>query len=133
MTAEARPQHESQPSTVPGLPPRVDIERFRADLREGGVEELVDVLLGTFVEDCPKRFAALEQAVREGNAKTVQSAAHAFKSGAGTIRATFLADGLAAVEAAARTDHLEQATQLLEQIRIEHLAVLRELEAVLQP
>ena len=133
MTIKAQPHSTFATSVVQSLSPRVDIERFRVDLREGGVEELIDTLLSTFVEDCPRRFTALEDAVRDGNAKSVQSAAHAFKSGAGTIRATFLADGLAAVETAARAGLLEEATLLLEQIRIEHLAVLRELEVELAP
>jgi HPt (histidine-containing phosphotransfer) domain-containing protein len=111
------------------LVPHVDIERFRADLREGGVEEMLGILLDTFVQDCPGRFAALEQAVQDGTAKTIESAAHAFKSGAGTVRATVLADGLREIEATGRSGKLEAVPELLEQIRSEYLAVLRELDA----
>jgi HPt (histidine-containing phosphotransfer) domain-containing protein len=109
----------------------VDLQRFRGDLREAGIEEMVGPLLKTFMEDCPVRFAALEQAVQQGNAKAIESAAHAFKSGAGTIRATLLADALAAMEAAAHAGRLESVGVSLEEIRTEHLAVLRELELVL--
>ena len=109
----------------------VDLERFRRDLRKAGVEEMVGTLLKTFMEDCPGRFAALEQAVQQGNAKTIESAAHAVKSGAGTIRATLLADALAALEAAAHAGRLESTEVSLEEIRSEHLAVLRELELLL--
>ena len=90
---------------------------------------MVEILLDTFVEDCPGRLAALELAVKEGNAKTIESAAHAFKSGAGTVRATALADGLSEVEAAGRSGKLQAIPQLLERIRAEYIAVLRELEA----
>ena len=90
---------------------------------------MLEILLDTFVEDCPGRLAALELAVKEGNAKTIESAAHAFKSGAGTVRATVLADGLRAVEAAGRSGNLQAVPQLLERIRAEYIAVLRELEA----
>ena len=93
---------------------------------------MVVPLLQTFVEDCPARFAALEQAVESGDAKAIESAAHAFKSGSGTIRATVLAERLAAAEASAGAGHLESAPILLEEIRIEYAAVLRELEAVLR-
>jgi HPt (histidine-containing phosphotransfer) domain-containing protein len=113
-------------------PPHVDLARFRTDLREAGVEEIIGTLLQTFVEDAPARFAALERAVKERNPKAVESAAHAFKSGAGTIRATVLADGLAQAEATGRTGNLESMTALLEQIRHEYLAVVRELEATPQ-
>jgi HPt (histidine-containing phosphotransfer) domain-containing protein len=109
--------------------PRVDVKRFRAELSEAGVEDMIGVLLDTFARDCPERLAALEQAVQQGDAKAIESAAHAFKSGAGTIRATFLADRLAEAEAAAHASNLESVARLLEQIRIEHHAVLRELAA----
>jgi len=92
---------------------------------------MVGSLLQTFVEDCPARFAALKQAVEAGDAKAIESAAHAFKSGSGTIRATVLADRLAAAEAAAHARQLEATATLFEEIRIEHAAVLRELEAFL--
>jgi HPt (histidine-containing phosphotransfer) domain-containing protein len=107
----------------------VDVERFRADLREAGVEEMIGTLLDTFVEDAPRRFAALEQATKSQDAKAVEAAAHAFKSGAGTIRATSLADLLAQVETAARTGRLDIVSDLLETIRYEYLVVMGELEA----
>ena len=107
----------------------MDVERFRADLREAGVEEMIGTLLDTFVEDAPLRFAALEQATKNQDAKAVETAAHAFKSGAGTIRATFLADFLAKIETAGRTGRLEIVSDLLETVRNEYLAVMGELEA----
>ena len=107
----------------------MDVERFRAELREAGVEEMVGDLLETFRQDAPARLAALEDAVRGGDPATVQKAAHAFKSGAGTVRATALADMLARAEASGRTNHLESLGELMEQIRAEYLAVLHELEA----
>lgn len=110
----------------------MDLARFRTDLREAGVEEIIGTLLQTFAEDAPARFAALDQAVREGNAKAVESAAHSFKSGAGTIRATLLAEGLELAEATGRAGNLESMTGLLEQIRREYLAVVSELEATPQ-
>jgi HPt (histidine-containing phosphotransfer) domain-containing protein len=107
----------------------VDVERFRAELREAGVEEMIGTLLDTFVEDAPMRFAALEQATKNQDAKAVATAAHAFKSGAGTIHATSLAAALSNAETAGRTGQLESNAELLEQIRAEYLAVVRELKA----
>jgi HPt (histidine-containing phosphotransfer) domain-containing protein len=105
----------------------VDVERFRAELREAGVEEMIGTLLDTFVEDAPVRFAALEQATKNQDAKAVEVAAHAFKSGAGTIHATCLAVALRDAEMAGRTGKLESTAELLEQVRTEYLAVVREL------
>lgn len=93
---------------------------------------MVGALLTTFAQDCPERFATLEQAVQQGNTKAIESAAHAFKSGAGTVRATVLAGGLASVEAAARAGNLDSIPEMLEQIRAEYVAVLREIYAVAQ-
>jgi HPt (histidine-containing phosphotransfer) domain-containing protein len=92
---------------------------------------MLGTLLTTFAEDAPARFAALEQAARTGDAKAIETAAHAFKSGAGTIHATVLATALANAELAAHGGHLEAITELIEQIRSEHHAVLRELGATL--
>ena len=89
---------------------------------------MVDALLLTFVEDCPGRFAALEKAVQEADAKAIESAAHAFKSGAGTIRASVLAERLALVEVGAHSGRLESIAALLDQVRVEHVAVLRQLK-----
>jgi HPt (histidine-containing phosphotransfer) domain-containing protein len=128
----AKPQLSSDPVESNCVQtPRVDVERFRAELREHGVEEVMGALLSTFVQDAPGRFADLEHAVQGGNAKDIESAAHAFKSGAGTIRATVLADGLDEAEAAGRAGKLESITGLLEQIRSEYMGVVRELEATL--
>jgi HPt (histidine-containing phosphotransfer) domain-containing protein len=111
--------------------PRVDVERFRAELSEAGVGEMLGPLLATFAEDAVVRFAALEQAAQSSDAKAIEAAAHAYKSGAGTVHASVLAAALANVENAARAGHLETITDLIEQIRGEHHAALRELETIL--
>ncbi|HEX9084230.1 MAG TPA: hypothetical protein VF836_05800, partial [Gemmatimonadaceae bacterium] len=54
-----RPPSDSQDSKAAHPSPHVDVERFRADLRAAGVEEMIGTLLETFVEDAPVRFAAL--------------------------------------------------------------------------
>jgi HPt (histidine-containing phosphotransfer) domain-containing protein len=109
--------------------PHVDVERFRAELREAGVEEMIGDLLQTFLQDAPARLAAVEDAVRSGDPTSIRKAAHAFKSGAGTVRASALAEMLAQAEAAGRTNRLECLGELIEQIRAEYRAVLQELEA----
>jgi HPt (histidine-containing phosphotransfer) domain-containing protein len=128
MPTNALPKSPAPNSIVARASPRVDVERFRADLREGGVEEMLTILLETFVQDCPGRLAALEQAVRDEDPKTIESAAHAFKSGAGTVRATVLADALRELEAAGRSGNLADVAGLVEHVRAECVAALRELE-----
>lgn len=129
ILTKPRPHSDSPNSNSAPPQPHVDVERFRAELREAGVEEMIGDLLDTFLQDAPVRFATLENAAQSGNPKEIESAAHAFKSGAGTIRASVLADKLAEVEAAGRSNRLESLGELIEQIRTEHLAVAREIEA----
>jgi HPt (histidine-containing phosphotransfer) domain-containing protein len=95
------------------------------------VDEMLGPLLTTFLEDAPARFAALEKAVQSGDAKAIEIAAHAFKSGAGTIHATVLAAALANAETAARGGNMETITGLFGEIRSEHFAALLELQAIL--
>jgi HPt (histidine-containing phosphotransfer) domain-containing protein len=130
MPTNALPKSAAPTSVVTSVNPRVDVERFRADLREGGVEEMLAILLETFVQDCPGRLADLERSVKDGNPKQIESAAHAFKSGAGTVRATVLANALRELEAAGRSGNLTGVGGLLQHVRTECGAVLRELETV---
>jgi HPt (histidine-containing phosphotransfer) domain-containing protein len=130
MLTRPRPPSDLSENPAP-TSRRVDVERFRTELSEAGVEEMLGALLTTYVEDAPIRFAALDHAAQSGDAKAIESAAHAFKSGAGTIHATVLAAALANAENAARGGHLDAITDLIEQIRGEHHAVLRELQAIL--
>lgn len=89
VATQTKPSQSQADSSKAARPPsRVDLERFRADLSEAGVEEMLGDLLATFAEDAPIRFAALKQAARDRDPKAIERAAHAFKSGAGTIRAT---------------------------------------------
>jgi HPt (histidine-containing phosphotransfer) domain-containing protein len=112
--------------------PCVDVARFRADLREAGIEDMLTMLLTTFLEDSPERLAALDHAVRAANVKAVESAAHAFKSGAGTIRATRLAELLLAVESAAHSGVATSFDQMLTDVQSEYAAVRSDIELVLR-
>ena len=111
--------------------PFVDVERFRSDLREADIEEMVNTLLVTFLEDSPGRLTTLEHAVESRDVTAIQTAAHAFKSGAGTIRATHLAELLQAAEQSARAGQPTSPT-FLDEVRAEYAGVRRQLEAALR-
>jgi HPt (histidine-containing phosphotransfer) domain-containing protein len=108
--------------------PAVDLAQFRADLRAADIEEMVGTLLETFLQDCPARLAAVQQAVESGDRMVIATAAHAFKSGASTIRATHLAELLREFEHGAGTGSPLWANDLLDQVNGECEAVRRELE-----
>jgi HPt (histidine-containing phosphotransfer) domain-containing protein len=126
------------PAATPAVPPpsaertpAIDIIKFRSDLREADIEDVAESLLGTFLVDSRVRMGALEEAVAAQHPKAIESAAHAFKSGAGTIRANTLAQLLRDVEDAARRGRRELTVNMLEQVRIEYTAVRRQLATLL--
>jgi PAS domain S-box-containing protein len=117
-------------SAAPAAP--LDLAEFRRTMREAGVEDAVDTMLGVFVDDAPGRLEALGQAIQCGEAKAIERAAHAFKSAAGAITARRLADQLKAMELAARAGEVERARSLFPDARQATealLSYLRELGA----
>jgi len=124
---------EGRAGVVPaGLPPDplvpsqeapVNLDAFRRDMREAGVEEAVDAILDTFVQSAGDRITALTAALATGEAEAIKQAAHAFKSSAGTIGAKRLAALLAQVEAAAVAGDVAQARAVGDQFAEESAAV----------
>ena len=107
--------------------PHVDVERLRSELREADLEDILGLLMETFITDCPQRLAALEIGAAARNVRAIRTAAHAFKSGAGTIRATALTAMLSGVEASARADSIAAIDTDMAGIRVECASVLSEL------
>jgi len=103
---------------VPAPPPvvrtdaPVDLDGFRREMREAGVEEAVDAILDTFVQSADERIAALTAALGSGEAEAIKRAAHAFKSSAGTIGAKGLAALLQELEAVAEAGDVAKARAL---------------------
>ena len=110
----------------------VDVARFRSDLREADIENIVESLLATFLDDSSVQLTALERAVAAQDATAIESAAHAFKSGAGTIRANTLANLLRDAENAARRGQCDSMRDMLEQVSVEYAAVRYQLEELLK-
>jgi len=106
----------------------VNITAFRESLREAGVEEVLGTLLDTFVGDAPGRMTDLETALETGEGSAVDTAAHAYKSAAATIRAERLAALLAEAERAGEHGAMDEARRLVREIRVEHDAVMQFLQ-----
>jgi HPt (histidine-containing phosphotransfer) domain-containing protein len=104
--------------------PPVDLERFRASLREAGIEEALGEMIEVFLGDAPERMAALEAAIRDGSPVDIASAAHAYKSAAATIGARALAALLRDAEYAGRDGESRRAAELLDRLQAEHTGVL---------
>jgi CheY-like chemotaxis protein len=107
----------------------VDLTGLRQSLREAGVEDAVGDLIQTFLDDCPGRMTAIEDADAAGDPAVVERAAHAYKSAAGAIHAGALAGLLASLERAGRERDMARARGLVPNVRRAHQAVVRELMA----
>lgn len=104
--------------------PPVDLEGFRQNLREAGVEEAIDSIIGVFVNDAPSRMESLEAAVAGGDASEIDQAAHAFKSAALTVHAHRLGQTLKELEFAGKDGNVELATDLIDRARADYQAAL---------
>jgi HPt (histidine-containing phosphotransfer) domain-containing protein len=131
----AEPPEVEQPPEVtareagvgePSLPP-VDLEEFRGVMREAGIESVVGITLQTYVSEAPRLVAAILAAGEEGeddDGTALASAAHAYKSSAGNIRAKALHALLGDLELQARTGGRRSALPLLERVQQVHDEVM---------
>ncbi|HTI06249.1 MAG TPA: response regulator [Gemmatimonadales bacterium] len=108
--AEQRPAIASEPVATPP----VDIEGFRATLREAGAEAALYSIIDTYIRQAPDRLAALAAAVASGTGADVANAAHVFRGASATIGARGLAELLEHIETAARAGNIEEARETFE-------------------
>ena len=125
---EGAPGH-APAAEAPAAPP-VDLEAFRATMREAGAADAVDGILDTFVEHADAHLDKLAAAAAAGDGTAIARAAHAFKSAAGSIGASALAATLAEVERAGKAGEIEGARDRLAQARREGQAVVAYVQRV---
>jgi HPt (histidine-containing phosphotransfer) domain-containing protein len=125
---ENRPRAGPAPATSDDVEP-VDLQGLRTDLELGGVVDIMDDILETFANDSSSRMEALRAAVASGDPVAIERAAHAFKSGASTIRARPLAALLQGLERDARAAMLDDAASTLTRIEQATAAVQRHLQS----
>jgi len=102
----------SIPSTSAGPP--VDLEGFRATLREAGAEQALYSIVDTFVRQGPDRLAALAAAAASNDGPEMAKAAHLFRGAAATIGARELAGLLERLETSARAGEVAAARELFD-------------------
>jgi PAS domain S-box-containing protein len=98
------------------------------DLREDGQPDPVGELIDLFLHDAPERLRRMCVALQRRDATGLYAAAHSLKGSASNLGARSLAALCVQVERAARSESLDGAVGLLEQVRAE----LGHLEAELQ-
>lgn len=106
-------------------PPPIDLEGFRAAMRDSGIEEIVVPMLQLFGQEAPKGMAAIESTMAAGDLEAASRAAHSFKSSAGNVRAKALAELLQQLENAAKDNDAARSARLLPSVRTAHEDVLR--------
>ena len=106
-----------------GTPP-VDVESFRAVMREAGIEEIVDTTLEIYQSEAPGIFGALEQAMEAGDAEGIRAQAHGLRSSSGNIRAGGLAELLQQLESLGREEDVAGARDLFPGVAKEYRSVM---------
>ena len=114
--AHASPPQQAAPSEnttlVSNAIPPVELDGFRAQMREAGAEEAVDMIVDTYLADAPARAASLASALASGEAAGIQREAHALKSASASLGAVRLAEVLLQIELAAIDGRVSDAQRL---------------------
>ena len=121
--ADASPDEEGPMEEQAGGPP-VDIEGFRAVMREVGIEEIVDSTLEIYQSEAPGIFEAMKQFVEAGDADGIRAQAHGLKSSSGNIRAGRLAELLQDLETLGLAGDVPGAQDCFPRVADEYRAVM---------
>jgi two-component system sensor histidine kinase/response regulator len=120
----AAPVHsEARPPSGPG----VTFDRAELDRRTGGDSALAAELIRLFLEDCPVRMHAIRDAVGNGNAEGLRSAAHALKGAASYFSATHVLDAAARLENLGKKGRMADAAAVQRRLELEVTRLLADL------
>jgi two-component system sensor histidine kinase/response regulator len=105
---------------APDAPPAAELEvSDRVLARVGGDRQLLAEISRLFVDDAPKHLDRIRQAIDEGDAESVQRAAHALKGAAANFEADSLVAAARSLEEIARSGALAYAESAWRTIRDE--------------
>jgi HPt (histidine-containing phosphotransfer) domain-containing protein len=90
---------------------------------------MLETLVASFLHDAQDRVAAIEDAVRAGDAERIRQVAHAYKSSAAQLGAHGLAEALQSLELAGRGGDRAAAAGLIGVVQREHQSVCAYLAA----
>lgn len=86
--------------------------------RVDGDESIFGELCDIFLDDAPKRLAAIRAALEAGDGKALRAAAHAFKGAAGVFDATGIVDAARRLEQMGDDHALEGSAAVLRELEI---------------
>jgi HPt (histidine-containing phosphotransfer) domain-containing protein len=94
-----------------------------------GTGEILDELIGIFLDDSPGRLAALDQAVSDDDTEATFNEAHALKGSAAQLGALGLSETCRRIEALGRSGTTEGTAALLQEAHEEYARVAEVLQA----
>ena len=130
--ASPQPDHPVQPDSVasaPALNLKV-LEALRELDPEGGMG-LAHQIMQTFLESAQQRVDHIEQAIASGDSETLGQAAHALKSSTANVGAETLSGLYKQLEKLGREHRINEANDLLDEVRREHQRAVSDMQAML--
>jgi CheY-like chemotaxis protein len=124
MTVEQSTGRDSSPATITAAadPPTFDEAALLHRLSDN--TELMIEVIGIFIEDCPTRLAAIEDAVTRRDAEDLRKAAHALKGAAANLSAIGLFEAASAMEQIGAQSRMDAAMDAWRHLSAEADAVL---------
>ena len=104
------------------------IDRVELMERLGGDRALFDDVIAIFLDDCPRRLAAIKTAVDMGDAKHIEETAHVLKGAAGNLSATRLFEAAQTLERIGVKGRLGAAEAAWRRLAIEATQVMATLQ-----
>jgi HPt (histidine-containing phosphotransfer) domain-containing protein len=102
------------------------------ELQDDGDPDIVAEVGGLFLEHSPQKIAAILQAVENGDAKGLQTAAHSLKSRSAYVGAMRLSELSRELEMMGRSQVMDGAEEKAEKLNREYKQVMMELDAEIQ-
>ena len=99
------------------------------ELQDDGDPDIVAEVGGLFLEHSPQKIAAILQAVENGDAKGLQTAAHSLKSSSAYVGAMRLSELSRELEMMGRSQIMDRAEEMAERLNREYKQVMMELDA----
>jgi two-component system, sensor histidine kinase and response regulator len=106
-------------------------DRAQAMEATGGDEELLQEIVGIFVEDCPRMIEELGAAIGAGDTEAARRAAHTLKGSVSVLGAKALAAAAKEAEAHARAGDLDSAANAFARVEEEAARLAPVLEELL--
>ena len=102
------------------------------ELQDDGDPDIIAEVGGLFLEHSPQKIAAILQAVENGDAKGLQTAAHSLKSSSAYVGAMRLSELSRELEIMGRSQVMDGAEEKAEKLNREYKQVMMELDAEIQ-